>query len=155
MPVAYRDTAIGVIGIYENNGSIEKLYFQNATVPVEYEHGENDIINAAFLQLEEYLAGKRKSFELPLLPQGTEFQRKCWNALLEIPYGETATYGEIAEKIGCPKGFRAVGLANNRNPVAVFIPCHRVVGANGALTGFAGGLDVKKKLLDLERKNKV
>ncbi len=103
-------------------------------------------------QLQEYFAGKRKGFDLPLQPQGTEFQRKVWAALLEIPYGETRSYKDIAERAGSPKGFRAVGQANHNNPIAVIIPCHRVVSADGSLGGYGGGLDIKAFLLNLERK---
>lgn len=154
MPIAYRNTGIGVIGIYEHDGFIRNLFFENATVPVELEHGESPLLDEAFRQLDEYLAGKRKTFDLPLSPDGTDFQKKCWNALCRITYSKTATYGALAREIGNPKGFRAVGMANNRNPIAVFIPCHRVIGADGSLTGYAGGLDVKKKLLDIEQANK-
>ena len=104
----------------------------------------------AFAQLEEYLAGVRKKFDLPLAPAGTPFQRKVWDALLQIPYGQTRSYRQIAEAVNSPKGFRAVGMANNRNPIAVFIPCHRVIGADGSMVGYGGGLDIKKHLLRLE-----
>ncbi len=114
---------------------------------------ETKLIKEAHKQLEEYLNKKRKEFELPLLPQGTEFQLKVWNALKEIPYGQTCSYKDIAIKAGNEKASRAVGMANNRNPIAIFIPCHRVIGANGKLVGYAGGLDIKEKLLDLEREN--
>lgn len=154
MRILYRDTIIGNIGICEADGKITGLYFENATVPVEYEHEETPILIEAFSQLQEYLAGNRKNFDLPLAPNGTEWQMKCWNALLDIPYGETATYGDIAKKLDNPQAFRAVGLANNRNPIAIFIPCHRVVGAGGSLTGYAGGLDIKQKLLNIEKTNK-
>lgn len=155
MPIAYRDTGIGVIGIAEENGKITHLFFENATVPAEMEHAETPLLTEAFKQLDEYLAGTRKRFDLPLAPHGTDWQMKCWNALLDIPYGETATYGDIAARVNNPKGCRAVGLANNRNPIAVFIPCHRVIGANGALTGFGGGLPVKEKLLALEHTHRA
>ena len=101
-------------------------------------------------QLEAYFSGKLKSFDVKLAPEGTEFQKSVWKALCEIPYGETRTYGEIAKSIGNPKASRAVGLANNRNPIAIIVPCHRVIGANGKLTGYASGLDVKEFLLRLE-----
>lgn len=153
MPVCYRDTSIGVIGVAEDGGRITNLFFENATVPAGLEMLETPVLTEAFRQLEEYLSGKRKSFDLPLSPEGTIWQRKCWDALLEIPYGATATYGDIARRVNNPKGFRAVGLANNRNPIAVFIPCHRVIGADGSLTGFGGGLHIKEKLLELERRN--
>ena len=104
----------------------------------------------AFEQLEEYLAGVRKKFDLPLAPAGTPFQGKVWNALDQIPYGKTRSYRQIAEAVNSPKGFRAVGMANNRNPIAVFIPCHRVIGADGSMVGYGGGLDIKEHLLRLE-----
>ena len=101
-------------------------------------------------QLEEYFGGQRRIFDLPLNPQGTEFQKKVWSALEEIPYGETRSYKEIAVRVGNPAACRAVGMANNRNPIAIIIPCHRVIGANGDLTGYAGGLDIKRRLLAIE-----
>ena len=103
-------------------------------------------------QLEEYFAGRRQTFDLPLRPHGTDFQRRVWEQLLQIPYGQTATYGEIAKRIGNPNAGRAVGQACNANPIPIFIPCHRVVGSNSRLTGFALGLDVKTALLELERR---
>lgn len=101
-------------------------------------------------QLDQYFAGKRRDFDLPLAPQGTPFQQLVWAALRQIPYGTTASYGQIAEAIGNPKASRAVGMANNRNPIAVIIPCHRVIGADGSLVGYGGGLPIKKQLLELE-----
>ena len=101
-------------------------------------------------ELLEYFEGKRKDFEIALEVEGTEFQKKVWIEMAKIPFGETMSYGELAEKVGCPKGARAVGLACNKNKIAIIIPCHRVVGKNGKLTGFAGGLDVKAQLLKLE-----
>jgi methylated-DNA-[protein]-cysteine S-methyltransferase len=108
------------------------------------------LIAKAENQLEEYMTGERTVFDLPLKPEGTEFQKKVWNALLLIPYGETKSYKDIAVLVGNPKGCRAVGMANNRNPIPVIIPCHRVIGANGSLVGYGGGLDIKVKLLELE-----
>jgi methylated-DNA-[protein]-cysteine S-methyltransferase len=102
-------------------------------------------------QLEEYFAGRRTSFDVPLAMGGTPFQRSVWHALLEIPYGETTSYGELARRLGQPAAARAVGLANGSNPIAVIVPCHRVIGANGKLTGYGGGMDRKRILLDLER----
>ncbi len=104
-------------------------------------------------QLEAYFAGQLKSFDVKLAPEGTEFQKSVWNALTEIPYGETRTYKEIAISVGKPKAYRAVGLANNRNPISIIVPCHRVIGTNGKLTGYASGLDVKEFLLRLEENN--
>ena len=101
-------------------------------------------------QLRQYFSRERRDFSIPLDLRGTEFQLACWNALLGIPYGETRTYAEIARAIGHPTAFRAVGMANNRNPVAIIVPCHRVIASSGGLCGYGGGLDVKSKLLDLE-----
>lgn len=102
-------------------------------------------------QLDQYFRGERRAFELPLALDGSEFQRRVWNELLKIPYGETVSYGEIAARIGNPKAVRAVGLANGSNHIAIVVPCHRVIGANGSLTGYGGGLPIKTKLLELER----
>lgn len=104
----------------------------------------------AVAQLEEYFAGGRTDFDLPLAPRGTEFQVRVWDALRAIPYGATTSYGELAERIGNPKAVRAVGLANGRNPIPIIVPCHRVIGADGSLTGYGGGLDAKRALLALE-----
>ena len=101
-------------------------------------------------ELNEYFAGGRRKFTFPLDLRGTPFQVRCWRALLEIPYGETRTYADIARAVGCPNGYRAVGLANNRNPIAIVVPCHRVIASDGTLCGYGGGLDVKRKLLELE-----
>ena len=101
-------------------------------------------------ELEEYFAGKRREFSIPLDLRGTDFQLKCWRALLDIPYGETRSYRDLARAIGHPQAFRAVGMSNNRNPIAIIVPCHRVIAADGSLCGYGGGLDIKRKLLDLE-----
>ena len=113
---------------------------------------ETTLIKEAYFQLTEYLKGERKTFDLPLNPHGTEFQKRVWKALCEIPYGETRTYKQIAEAIGNPKAVRAVGMANNRNPLLIVVPCHRVIGADGKLVGYAAGLDKKAFLLRLEAK---
>ena len=105
----------------------------------------------AYSQLCEYFEGRRKCFELPLELHGTDFQMRVWRALLAIPYGETRSYKDIAQSVGCPKGFRAVGMANNKNPIAIVVPCHRVVGSDGSLVGYATGLDMKRWLLELEQ----
>ena len=110
-----------------------------------------NLLKKAAKQLTEYFAGKRREFDLPLDFTGTGFQKKVWAALLTIPYGETRSYGEIAKQIGNPKACRAVGMANNRNPIAIICPCHRVIGADGSLVGFGGGLPAKQFLLDLEK----
>ena len=104
-----------------------------------------------FRELNEYFAGERREFTIPLDLRGTDFQLACWRALLAIPYGETRSYGDIARSIRHPQAFRAVGMSNNRNPVAIVVPCHRVIASSGSLCGYGGGLDIKRKLLDLER----
>lgn len=123
-------------------------------VQIEGKEEKTKVIQDAIDQLEEYFQGKRKHFDLPLKFYGTEFQKKCWNALITIPYGETRSYKDISEIVNCPKGYRAVGLANNKNPIAIIAPCHRVIGSDGKLVGFGGGLDKKEFLLNLEKKNK-
>ena len=112
---------------------------------------KNDVINLAVSQLDEYFKGVRKTFNLPLNPNGTEFQKRVWKELIKIPYGEIKNYKEIAKAIGNENSSRAVGNANNKNPIAIIIPCHRVIGTNKKLTGYAYGLDKKKKLLELEK----
>lgn len=147
--IFYYDTYAGRIGIAEENGAITYLIFSERDWTVE----ETDLIKETKRQLDEYFAGKRKEFDIPTRLEGTEFQKRVWEELRKIPYGKTVTYKDIAEAVGCPKGFRAVGLANNRNPISIIYPCHRVIGSNGSLTGYGGGLDVKEKLLELERGN--
>lgn len=111
------------------------------------------LCNLAAAQLQEYFQGSRANFDFPFRPKGTPFQTEVWNALLQIPYGQTRTYGQIAAAIGKPRAARAVGMACNRNPIWIVIPCHRVVGANRSLTGYAGGLDMKQQLLNMEKQN--
>lgn len=113
------------------------------------------VLARAAVQLAEYFAGTRTAFDLPLAPEGTDFQRGVWRALCEVPYGETCSYAAIARAIGKPAATRAVGMANNRNPLAIIVPCHRVVGANGALVGFGGGLPAKRFLLGLEQRHQT
>ncbi len=112
---------------------------------------ENHILRLAVKQLNEYAAGRRQSFTVPIRQQGTEFQKKIWQALRAIPYGETRTYGQIAAAAGSPKASRAAGGACNKNAIAIIVPCHRVIGASGGLVGFGGGLDLKHRLLELEK----
>lgn len=145
------DTVIGKIGIAEDGKSITNLYFDSNTIPEGFDLKETLLLKEAAKQLSEYFSGKRKTFELPLAPSGTEFQKKVWDTLKQIPYGETMSYGEVAKKIGNDKACRAVGMANNKNPIPIIIPCHRVIGSNGKLVGYGGGLDIKKKLLELEQ----
>lgn len=145
------DSPIGVLRIVIENDALTEIDLDSESPASEVSTNiQTPLANKAVSQLDEYFAGERKCFDLPVNPQGTEFQRKDWEALQRIPYGETRTYKDIAEEIGCPKGFRAVGLANNRNPIMIVIPCHRVIGANGSLTGYAGGVHIKKYLLELE-----
>ena len=147
--IYYYDTYAGKIGIAEEAGAITDIVFKTIDCPVE----ETELIRETKRQLDEYFAGKRKDFDVPTRLNGTEFQKRVWLALRDIPYGKTASYKDIAAAAGCPKGYRAVGMANNRNPISIIYPCHRVVGSDGSLTGYGGGLDVKAKLLELERRN--
>lgn len=140
---------VGDLTLTEENGALTGLYF--GRLSLEGEEGLTALLEKASRQLEEYFAGKRKQFDLPLSLWGTEFQRQVWAALRDIPYGETRSYGQIAQAVGRPKAVRAVGMANHRNPISIIVPCHRVVGADGSLTGYGGGLENKKFLLALER----
>ena len=129
--VFYYETKLGTVGISESGGKITNLFFGGEAFPKnEYEKAETPVIKEAAKQLAEYFEGKRKVFDLPLAPAGTEFMLRVWRALQEIPYGETRTYKEIASAIGNSNACRAVGQANNRNPISIIIPCHRVIGAN-------------------------
>ena len=153
---SYYNTKIGEIAIEENGLAITRLYFVNKDLEKEVEIKEETwLMRKAIKEIKEYLEGKRNSFDLPLEPEGTEFQKKVWNVLKEIPYGETRSYGEIAKLIGNEKASRAVGMANNKNPIMIMIPCHRVIGVNGKLVGYAGGLDVKEKLLNMEKNHEI
>ncbi len=150
----FYETKIGKIGIAENGSAITSLYYSKDILPDDINIEETPLLKAAAQQLTAYFSGEQKSFTLPLAPTGTEFQQKVWKVLLTIPYGETWSYKKVAESIGNPKASRAVGMANNKNPIAIMIPCHRVIGANGKLVGYAGGLDLKEQLLELECLNK-
>jgi methylated-DNA-[protein]-cysteine S-methyltransferase len=135
-------SANALIGILWTRQDLDRL-----KVAVQKVDGHHPILDETERQLSEYFAGKRTTFELPLEPRGTEFQQKVWRSLRTIPFGKTKSYVEIAEAIGSPRACRAVGGASGRNPISIVIPCHRVVGANGSLTGFGGGLETKAKLL--------
>jgi len=148
----FYDFPLGRIGIAEEGGAVTNVFFGNTVKPVEFETEETRFLKRAAEQLFQYFAGERRVFDLPLAPEGTSFERAVWNALLAIPYGETRTYGQIAAALQKPKASRAVGRANGRNPISIFIPCHRVIGADGSLTGYAGGVEMKKALLLLEGK---
>ena len=137
--------------ITEENNAITSLYLRaKPEIPEGFIKAETPLIKKASAQIEEYLNGKRKKFALPLSMQGTEFQMDVWRALQTIPYGETRSYKEIAELVKRPKAVRAVGMANHRNPISIIVPCHRVIGHDGSLTGYGGGLPLKRRLLDLE-----
>ena len=150
------NTPIGKIGIAttEDDSHITDLTwesdFENLKKENDFQICETELIKRAKKQLFEYFEGKRKKFNLPLLKAGTPFQILVWNTLEKIPYGETRSYKDIAIAIGNPKAVRAVGMANNRNKIAIFIPCHRVIGADGKLVGYGGGLHIKRFLLELE-----
>ena len=145
------DSPVGVLTLMEENGAMTEIRFGEKTDGTVLQ--STPTLEAAAWQLGEYFRGERWVFTVPLDPRGTPFQRKCWQALLQIPYGETRTYGQQAAMIGQPKACRAVGMGNHRNPLPILIPCHRVVGADGKLTGYAGGLNIKEKLLHIERMN--
>ena len=144
----YHEFKIGKIGVVEENGFITELKFNDDDI---IEKKETPLIKKTITELEEYFLGLRKVFDIPINPKGTEFQKKVWQALKEIEYGKTETYKGIAVKINNDKACRAVGLANNKNPIPIIIPCHRVIGSNNKLVGFALGLDIKQSLLDLEK----
>ena len=148
--VVFKEYPIGKIGIAEEMGKITQVTLKEDDLIGEVEIAETPLLCEAHQQLSEYFRGERKAFTLPLNPQGTPFMRTVWDKLCAIPYGKTASYKEIAEQISSPKAVRAVGLANNRNPIPLFIPCHRVIGSDGKLVGYRGGLDMKEALLKLE-----
>ncbi|MCI9306303.1 MAG: methylated-DNA--[protein]-cysteine S-methyltransferase [Lachnospiraceae bacterium] len=144
---------VGELELVEDGQGICGLSFGASSENEDVLEEETALLSEAKRQLLEYFAGERKKFELPLSMHGTKFQMRDWEELLAIPYGETRSYGEIARAIGCPKGCRAVGMANRNNPIAIIVPCHRVIGSNGSLTGYAGknkALDIKEYLLKLE-----
>ena len=140
------NTKFGKIYISADEKNILEISFNKPN----YRTQETPLIKRAFSELEEYFNGQRKTFELPLKLEGTEFQKKVWQELIKIPYGKTISYKELAKAVGNEKACRAVGMANNKNKIMIVIPCHRVIGSNGDLTGYAGGLNIKKQLLDLE-----
>ncbi len=150
--IKYYNTPFKRIKIVEEDSKIIRLSFDNEEDFGEFELKDTVLLNQTTKQLDEYFEGKRKKFELPLNPNGTDFMKKVWKALEEIPYGETKSYKQIAEQIENPKASRAVGMANNKNPIPIIIPCHRVIGANGNLVGYALGLEMKRRLLELEKR---
>ena len=145
------ESPLGPLWLSEEDGTLTRVEF---SPPQACTLVETPLLRRTRRQLEEYFSGARKAFSLPLAPAGTPFQRLCWDALCQIPYGETRSYGQQAAAIGRPKACRAVGGANHRNPISIIIPCHRVVGAGGGLTGYGGGLEKKEFLLGLEQRYK-
>lgn len=153
MIFAIHDTDIGPLTLHSDGAALTGLYFESPRYPApEARAGADAILDTARRQLDAYFQGALTHFDLPLNPHGTPFQKRCWDALLAIPYGATRSYGEQAAAIGRPKAQRAVGLANGRNPISIIVPCHRVIGAGGALTGYGGGVDKKRFLLALEQR---
>ena len=143
----------GIITVQEKDGAISRVYLPNSEPCQDCVPAAADgLLLAAQKQFDEYFNGERKTFDLPLNFDGcTDFMKSVYLELLKIPYGETVSYKYIAEQINCPKAFRAVGLANNKNPLPIIVPCHRVIGSDGSLIGYAGGLDLKINLLNLEK----
>jgi methylated-DNA-[protein]-cysteine S-methyltransferase len=154
MNYQYLETPIGKLLIAGDGETVRVIGFPKNGCPRDPQPGwierSTGAIEETARQLREYFAGRRREFELPLAPEGTKFQKSVWRELQGIPYGRTISYGELARRVGNPKASRAVGAANGANPIPIVIPCHRVIGANGKLTGFGGGLPIKEKLLDLE-----
>ena len=149
----YHDTPIGMLLLAGDGESLQLLGFPGGNMARRHQSDwveDKLVFTDARKQLDQYFAGQRKHFDLKLAPVGTEFQTMVWQALRQIPYGETWSYGQLAGHIGRPEASRAVGAANGNNPVPVIVPCHRVIGSNGRLTGFGGGLETKAFLLDLE-----
>ena len=155
------DSPVGVLSIIVSNKGLHAILMNAGKEDKKYgpflknlkRDNSDPIAMKVKKQLNEYFSGKRKMFDLPLVMEGTEFQKKAWKQLLKIPYGKTICYSEQARRVGDVKKARAVGIANSKNPISIIIPCHRVIGKNGSLTGFGGGIENKKKLIDLEQEN--
>ena len=146
-------TPVGRLRIAGDEKGLRSISFENPFHPAEPagdQPGTEEPFREVIAQLDAYFAGELRRFDLALAPEGTAFQREVWSALSDIPYGETVSYGDLARRLGRPAASRAVGAANGRNPIPIIIPCHRVIGADGSLTGFGGGLAIKRKLLALE-----
>ena len=149
---AIHDSPIGPLTLHSDGAALTGVEFDQPKYPLAPSpRGEDSVLKQARRELDLYFAGKLKAFSVPLAPRGTPFQQRVWAALRTIPYGVTRSYGEQAAAIGSPKAFRAVGLANGKNPISIIVPCHRVIGANGDLTGFGGGMARKHYLLQHER----
>ena len=145
------DSPIGPLRLVADGDELVALHLPPHDEPCDAAERKTPVLAQTARQLAEYFAGKRRTFDLPLAPRGSGFQERVWRALLRIKFGETRSYGEIARAIGRPSASRAVGAANGRNPIAIIVPCHRVIGANGQLTGYGGGLPIKEWLLAHER----
>lgn len=144
------ESPVGNLNLESTDNTILRLSFNGKKPCDPGVTAQPEIIRKAVQQLKEYFNGRRKDFSLPLAPEGTDFQMEVWKQLQEIPYGSTTTYSQLSEKLGNPKAIRAIGRANGQNPIPIIIPCHRVVGANNELTGYSGGIERKRKLLQLE-----
>jgi methylated-DNA-[protein]-cysteine S-methyltransferase len=152
-PILLTSDGDQLTGLYIDDSEAVLARVEKSFDALPESNDELEIFATAAAQLGEYFDGRRQHFDLPLAPRGTEFQRSVWQGLLRIPYGQTTNYGELAESLGRPKAARAVGAANGKNPISIIVPCHRVIGADGSLTGYAWGEDAKRTLLDLERTN--
>ena len=145
---------VGPLLLAADDDGLHLIEFHSPRHPMgrasEWHQGETDFLREARAQLDDYFEGRRREFDLPLAPRGTDFQRAVWRCLRDIPYGETISYAELARRVGKPSAVRAVGAANGRNPLPIVVPCHRVIGTDGSLTGFGGGLPTKQFLLELE-----
>ncbi|MDQ1603464.1 MAG: methylated-DNA-[protein]-cysteine S-methyltransferase [Actinomycetota bacterium] len=147
------DSPVGQLLLTSDGTSLTRLLFGPYDIDPSWVDQRDDVLDESVHQLDDYFAGRRTDFDLPLEPaEGTAFQRRVWLELRTIPYATTINYGQLAGRVGNPNASRAVGLANGRNPISIVVPCHRVIGANGSLTGYGGGLDRKRLLLDLERR---
>ena len=155
LAVASHPSPLGTLVLSARDGALVGLHLPGSSDPAPEESDTAPVLDEARRQLDAYFAGERTAFELPLALAGTAFQQAVWNALRKIPYGETCRYGALAAAVGNPAASRAVGMANHRNPIAIIVPCHRVNGASGKLTGFGGGLPAKRYLLGLEQRHSV
>jgi methylated-DNA-[protein]-cysteine S-methyltransferase len=163
--IQLRETEIGEVVLGSFRGKLCLLGFRSREMArtvddrikkalnAEFVERDDEILEKTRTQLDEYLQGRRREFDMPLLMVGTDFQRRVWQALTRVPYGATSTYGQIAEAIGSQKAVRAVGNASSVNPISIIVPCHRIIGGDGGLVGYGGGLSVKRRLLELERSN--
>ncbi len=146
---------VGPLTLVSDGGSLVGLHFEGWYPPAGAIQESDPVLVTTARQLDGYFAGRLRTFDLPLAPAGTPFQQRVWSALSDIPFGETRSYGQLAKTIGKPSAMRAVGAANGRNPIAIVVPCHRVIGADGSLTGFGGGIERKKFLLSLEQSKEL